>query len=143
VIQLKGDRLADEEPRCRLDRIKLDLTDRSARRRFLAETGAEATRHPGAHRGHRSVFDRFRCGGACRRSRGGREGSIWIIDYLSPEAIRFGEKARARLLRNTPFRFSPKDWFGLFDQHGWRPREVRYILEEAERFGRPLPLPFS
>lgn len=43
VIELKEDRLADEEPRCRLDRIKLDLTDRSARRRFLAETGAEAT----------------------------------------------------------------------------------------------------
>jgi O-methyltransferase involved in polyketide biosynthesis len=33
VIELKEDRLADEEPRCRLDRIKLDLTDRSARRR--------------------------------------------------------------------------------------------------------------
>ena len=31
VIELKEARLADEEPRCRLDRIKLDLTDRSAR----------------------------------------------------------------------------------------------------------------
>jgi O-methyltransferase involved in polyketide biosynthesis len=66
---------------------------------------------------------------------------FWIIDYLSPEAIRFGKKARARFMRNTPFRFSPKDWF-FFDQHGWRPREMRYILEEAERLGRPLPLPF-
>jgi methyltransferase (TIGR00027 family) len=31
VIELKEARLADEEPRCRLDRIKVDLTDRASR----------------------------------------------------------------------------------------------------------------
>ena len=44
-------------------------------------------------------------------------------------------------MHNTPFRFSPKDWFGFFDQRGWQPREIRYIAEEAERLGRPVPLP--
>jgi hypothetical protein len=44
-------------------------------------------------------------------------------------------------MRNAPFRFVPKDWFGFFVSHGWRAKEVRYILEEAERLDRPIPLP--
>ena len=44
VIALKEERLAGEEPYCRLKRIKLDLTDRAARRQFLADMSAEATK---------------------------------------------------------------------------------------------------
>src|SRR5581483_5211330 len=40
VIALKAARLADEKPRCRLERVALDLTDRAARRAFLAGIGA-------------------------------------------------------------------------------------------------------
>jgi O-methyltransferase involved in polyketide biosynthesis len=45
----------------------------------------------------------------------------WIIDYFSPEAIGFGKKMHARFMPNAPFRFAPKDWFGFFEAHGWRP----------------------
>ena len=67
---------------------------------------------------------------------------FWITDYFSPEAIRFGEKMRARFMRNAPFQFNPKDWFSFFGEHGWRASEIRYISEEANRLGRPIPLPF-
>ena len=76
VIALKEERLAGEEPYRRLKRIKLDLTDRAARRQFLADMSAEGYQGPGAHRGGRSLFDRDRRGGTCRRSQGGREGSL-------------------------------------------------------------------
>ena len=66
----------------------------------------------------------------------------WIVDYYSPEAIRYGEKMRARFMRNAPFRFTPQDWFYFFASHGWRPREVRYLFDEARRLGRPVPLPW-
>jgi len=42
VIELKETRLADEKPKCRLDRIKFNLTDRIARRRVLADVSAQA-----------------------------------------------------------------------------------------------------
>jgi O-methyltransferase involved in polyketide biosynthesis len=67
---------------------------------------------------------------------------FWITDYFSPEAIRYSQKMRARFMRNAPFQFEPKDWFGFFAGPGWRASEVRYIAEEAERLGRPIPLPF-
>jgi O-methyltransferase involved in polyketide biosynthesis len=65
----------------------------------------------------------------------------WIVDYFSPEAIKFGAKLRRKFMRNAPFQFAPKDWFGFFAAHGWKAKEVRYISEEADRLGRPIPLP--
>jgi len=41
-------------------------------------------------------------------------------------------------MRNAPFKFAPKDWFGFFREHGWRSKEIRYLMEEAERLKRPL-----
>ena len=68
---------------------------------------------------------------------------FWIIGYFSPRAIRAGQKARARFMRNTPLLFAPNDWFGFFDLHCWHAREVRCISEEAERLGMPIPLPLA
>jgi O-methyltransferase involved in polyketide biosynthesis len=66
---------------------------------------------------------------------------FWIVDYFSPEALRFGRKMRTRFMRNAPFRFEPKDWFDFFGRHGWQAEEIRYIADEAERLKRPIPLP--
>ena len=42
LIELKETRLADEKPGCRLERIKLDLTDRALRRRLFSNVNARA-----------------------------------------------------------------------------------------------------
>jgi hypothetical protein len=65
----------------------------------------------------------------------------WITDYFSPQAIRSGDKLRAKFMRNAPFQFKPADWFGFFGALGWRPAEVRFVWEEGERLKRPIPLP--
>jgi hypothetical protein len=44
-------------------------------------------------------------------------------------------------MRNAPFRFKPADPFAFFAEHGWRLREIRYFADEAERLGRPRPMP--
>ena len=67
--------------------------------------------------------------------------SAWIDDYFSQQALRYGRKLRTRFMRNAPFQFEPTNWFAFFDERGWRALEVRYIAEEAERLGRPIPLP--
>jgi hypothetical protein len=45
-----------------------------------------------------------------------------------------------RAMQNAPFRFAPADWHAFFEAHGWRARKIRYIPEEAERLGRPIPV---
>jgi len=43
-------------------------------------------------------------------------------------------------LRNAPFRFEPADWFVFFEKAGWRCKEIRYTVEEAERLKRRPPM---
>jgi len=128
VIELKEARLADEEPRCRLDRIKLDLTDRLSRRKFLADMSARAKKILVLTEGVVPYLTDVDVAKLADDLKDAEKVRFWIIDYFSPEAIRYGKKMRARFMRNAPFRFAPKDWFGFFDQHGWRARDVRYIL---------------
>ena len=57
----------------------------------------------------------------------------WIVDYSSPETRRFRRKAAQRMgMQNAPFLFEPKDYFGFFRDHGWRPEDIRYLPEEAQ-----------
>ncbi len=142
VIALKESRLAEEQPRCRLERVSLDLTDRAARRAFLSDMSAGATTMLVLTEGVVPYLSETNVGELADDLRQADKVRYWITDYFSPEAIKFGAKLRRSFMRNAPFQFAPKDWFGLFADHGWKASEVRYIAEEAERLGRPIPLPF-
>jgi methyltransferase (TIGR00027 family) len=113
MIELKEARLAGERPSCRLDRIKLDLTDRSARRRRLADMSARATKILVLTEGVVPYLTNEDVTDLADDLRQMEKIGFWIIDYFSPEAIRYGRKMRARFMRNAPFQFEPKDWFGF------------------------------
>jgi hypothetical protein len=56
--------------------------------------------------------------------------------------MRYRERMkRVWKLGQAPFHFQPRDWFGFFSEHGWQAKETRYLSDEAERLGRPAPLP--
>ena len=141
VIALKESRLADEPPRCRLDRVGLDLTDRAARRAFLSDISAGATKMLVITEGVVPYISEADVADLADDLRQVDKVRFWITDYFSPQAIKFGAKLRRRFMRNAPFRFAPKDWFSFFAAHGWKASEIRYLSEEAERLGRPIPLP--
>jgi methyltransferase (TIGR00027 family) len=142
VIALKETRLADERPRCKLERIKLDLTDRTLRQKMLTEVSAGAKSILVLTEGVVPYLGKEDVAALAGDLRQAGKIDFWIIDYFSPEAIRLSDKMRARFMRNAPFRFKPTDWFAFFAGHGWRASEVRYIAEEAKRLGRPIPAPF-
>ncbi len=142
VIELKETRLAGERPNCRLDRIKLDLTDPSLRRKLFAEVNAAAGNVLVLTEGVVPYLTEDDVGELADELRQIDKVRFWIVDYFSPQALRFGRKLRARFMRNAPFLFQPNDWFSFFGRHGWSPAEIRYIAEEAERLDRPIPLPF-
>ncbi len=143
VIDLKDERLAEDNPVCTLQRVALDLTDPALRRRFLAEACADARKVLVLTEGVVPYIDEAYVAELARDIRREEKIQYWITDYFSPEAIRFGRRMRARFMSNAPFRFDPKDWFGFFASHGWESREIRYVSDEADRLGRPAPLPFK
>jgi len=140
VVELKERRLAGETPRCAVERIKLDLTDVDARRRLFADVGASARSVCVLTEGVVPYLDPPAVGALADDLAKTPNVSSWIIDYFSPEVLRYRRRIQARM-SNAPFKFKPDDWFAFFAGHGWRPREERYLVEEGERLGRRLPIP--
>jgi methyltransferase (TIGR00027 family) len=142
VITLKEERLTGDCPRCSLQRVSLDLTDHAARQAFFAEVASASKKMLVLTEGVVAYLTEPDVAALAGDLRALPNCRYWIVDYYSPEALRFGQKMRKRFMGNAPFRFTPEDWFGFFAAQGWRPAEVRYISEEADRLKRPLPASF-
>jgi methyltransferase (TIGR00027 family) len=142
VLEFKQARLATEHPRCRLEHIALDLSDRNARRQLFEQVGGrfrdvlvltEGVMMYLTPEQAGELADDLAAVPALRR---------WIVDYLSPALPRLRRNTPMhRHMLNAPFRFVPQDYFGFFQQHGWTALQIRYLWDEGLRLGRPLPLP--
>jgi methyltransferase (TIGR00027 family) len=144
VIDLKEIRLSGEAPRCRLERVKLDLADVDARRTFLDEVAAQSKKVLVLTEAVTPYLseDAVASLGADLRSHGSIR--YWVADYFSPASYEYRRRSgMSQAMSNAPFLFEPKDYFGFFAQIDWKPRVTRYFAIEAERLRRPAPLPFT
>jgi methyltransferase (TIGR00027 family) len=141
MIEYKEQQLANETPRCRLERVKIDLGDDAARRAMLASVDGRALKLLVLTEGVVPYLTNEQVASLAEDLRALSHISFWIADYFSPEVIKFRQRAGIqRKLQNAPFQFRPGDWFAFFAQRGWCSREARYFPEEGERLGRPIPL---
>ncbi len=144
VIEFKERNLDGEQPRCHLERIKLDLNDSEARKKALAQATdgsrkvlvlTEAVTPYLAEDAVAALAADLRAIPVIR---------YWIVDYFAPEAYRYRRRSGlSRVMKNAPFRFEPRDYFGFFAGLGWQPQEIRYLAQEADRLHRPPVFPFS
>jgi methyltransferase (TIGR00027 family) len=143
VIDWKAEKLADDRPRCRLERVKLDLADLTARRALFASLGASSKKMLFLTEGVIPYLTTDAVGALAddlKALRGSDVDVAWIVDYFSPEAMRYRKRITASQMREAPFQFEPGDWFAFFARHGWKPAEVQYVADEAARRRRPIPL---
>ena len=142
IVELKERLLCDEEPCCDLERIKLDLADIPARKRLLAQIAGSSGRTLVLTEGVIPYLSTEDVGLLADDLREHAAFQYWIVDYSSPETMRFRRKAAQRMgMQNAPFLFEPNDYFGFFRDHGWRANDIRYLPEEAQKLSRPFPLP--
>lgn len=141
MLDWKEERLREVSPGCRLERVRLDLTDVGARRRLFEGLGADAASTLVLTEGVVPYLTYDAVGALADDLHRLRE-PRWIVDYFSPQVMRFRRRQRiARQMEAAPFQFAPPDWFGFFEGHGWRPLEMKYLVIEGQRLGRPVPLP--
>jgi methyltransferase (TIGR00027 family) len=142
MIEYKQQRLAAERPRCRLERVKVDLSDLVERRRMLASVDGGAKKMAILTEGVIPYLTEEQVGSLADDLRMLGHAPYWIAEYHSPETVKYRKRsALARRLQNAPFQFDPKDWFGFFREHGWRPREIRYLMDETVRRNRTTDFP--
>jgi len=140
VIRFKQEQLEGETPRCRLEPVGLDLADRDARRHLFERL--DAGRVLVLTEGVVPYLDNAEAAALADDLRSLAHVDAWVVDYTSPEWHAHRQRSGvAEALKKSPFRFQPDDWFAFFEAAGWRPRQIRYLLEEGRRMGRPAPLP--
>ena len=144
TIDFKNATLAGEEPRCRLERRAVDLGDAAARRALFDEIDAQAQKVLVLTEGVVGYLAEDEVAALADDLRARPRFVHWVLEYVSPQFERMQRllaRRRRKQMVNAPLRFRPRDWRGFFAAHGWTPKEIRFLVAEAERHHRPLPVP--
>jgi methyltransferase (TIGR00027 family) len=141
VIELKESALSAEHPRCKLERIKLDLTDRAARLQLFSSINERFSNVLVLTEGVVPYLTESDVAMLADDLRAQAAFKKWIVDYFSRQAIAYRARSMRAQMQNAPFRFDPIDYYEFFQQHGWRAQQTRYLWDEGVNIGRPMPLP--
>jgi methyltransferase (TIGR00027 family) len=140
TIEFKETRLAGHTPRCRLERVKVDLSSPPEREHFLASAQSRSKKLLVLTEGLIPYLTVEQAGSLADDLHTLEPAFYWIVDYFAPQLLKYRQRISKRKLKNAPFQFHPTDWFGFFAKHGWRCKEIRYLAEEGDRLNRPAQL---
>lgn len=136
MIDYKEEILRDERPRCRLTRIRQDLSDRPARQALFTELAAASKKCFIITEGLLIYLDESAVADFTDDLAAHKSFYNWITDLASPSLLRLLHKEYADLNINSPMKFAPANGTRFFEQHGWRAIHVRSAMKEAARLKR-------
>lgn len=138
LLEYKDKTLAGEKPRCRLERIRLDLGDVGARRNAFAELGSRARRALLVSEGLIIYLNAAQVGSLAADLAAQPTFHRWVLDLASPGLLQLLQKNLNPHLSaaNAPLQFGPPEGPPFFEPFGWRARDVRSLLKTARKIGR-------
>jgi len=141
ILAYKAEILRDEKPVCSLERVPLDLSDRTARGSVLAKLTEGAKRALVVSEGLIVYLTAEEVGALARDLAAVPAFHRWVVDVVSPGLIRIAQKAVNPQLGGSGavIQFGPKEGPPFFEPYGWKPIDVRSLLKTAGRLKR---LPF-
>ncbi len=141
ILDYKEAILAGEKPVCRLERLRLDLSNASARRDAFAELGRRARRALLITEGFLVYLTREEAAALALDLASPGSFESWALDVMSPGLVRMLTKRLGAELERAgaPLKFGPPEGPGFFAPYGWKPVEVHSFLKTAANLKR---LPF-
>jgi methyltransferase (TIGR00027 family) len=138
IVSYKEEVLANDKPRCRLERISLDLSDVPARRELFADLDARATKIVVASEGLLIYFTAEEVASLAKDLSTGKHFQNWIIDLASPGQLRLMQRTTGKQLSDAgaAFKFGPTEGARFFTPHGWEPKDVQGLLKTAAQSKR-------
>jgi methyltransferase (TIGR00027 family) len=141
ILDYKEEILRGEKPACVLERVRLDLTDISARQDLFRRLGAAAKKALIITEGLLIYLSEEEVGSLAHDLAVPEGFQRWIVDIASPGLLRLiqSEVGAALEEARAPLKFAPAEGPAFFTRHGWRATAVRTPLKEGARRKR-LPL---
>ena len=138
IIDYKKEVLADAKPRCRLERISLDLANLASRSALLAQLNSRATKAIVATEGLLIYFSPDEVASLAADLGAQPKFQSWIIDLASPGQLRLMQRTTGKQLSEAgaAFKFGPPEGANFFVPFGWEPTDVQGMLKTAAEFKR-------
>lgn len=142
ILDYKESILQDAKPRCRLERVRLDLADESARRDSFARMIAGATHAIVVTEGLLIYLERDQVASLARDLRALGAVRSWILDIASPGLLKMMSRRGGQMIADAgaPFKFAPEDGAEFFTAFGWRVSDVASLLKAAAKLHRLTPM---
>lgn len=140
LIRFKNEKLSDQVPVCRLERIGCDLSQAEERRALLARMGAECTKALVITEGVIGYLTPEQAAELSADLHAVPSFRYWIQDYARGGFRKVGRSRLSRKVKNSPIQFHVRDPLAYFGQQGWKVERKAQILDEADRIGRKMPL---
>ncbi len=141
LLDYKERVLAGERPNCKLERVRLDLSDRVSRQELFSMIGLRTRRALVITEGLLVYLAPEDVGALADDLLKPTAFAEWLLDLVSPGILALLEKEIGSELAaaNAPPKFGPYEGTDFFRPHGWQPVSVDSLLKTAARLGR-LPL---
>ena len=138
ILDEKENLLRAETPKCALERVRLDLADVDGRRALFQSLGRRARRALVVTEGLLIYLTPESVAALARDLALALSFRGWVLDVVSPGLLRMMQRRLGRELdtASAPFRFGPPEGPEFFLPCGWRPAEVRSLLQTARGLGR-------
>ena len=144
ITDYKQELLKDEQPRCALERVRLDLADTAARRELFAKLAADARQALIISEGLIVYLTAEEVGALAKDLSAERSFKHWLLDLASPALLKLMQKKMGKPLEqaDAPLKFGPEEGPDFFKPYGWRLMEAHSMFHTAGKMKR-LPLLFS
>lgn len=143
VIALKNAKLKDEKPKCKIERIGMDLSNQAERKRLFTELNHRVGPAIILTEGVVPYLSEDAVASLANDIKNQSNFRLWISEYYSPDLYpRYQSPTFRNSLGGSPFQFFPSDWFSFFKNCGWTKKEMKYLHDEAAKHNRKFPLPW-
>jgi len=138
ILDHKESKLAAAKPVCRLERVRLDLSDVAARRELFARIGASSRSVVTVTEGLLVYLTREEAGALASDLHANAGFRWWIIDIASPDLLRWMQKRYQPSLTaaGAPLKFAPEEGTDFYRPLGWKTFEFRSTFGESRRLRR-------
>jgi methyltransferase (TIGR00027 family) len=138
IVSYKEEVLGNEKPKCRLERISLDLSDVPGRRALFEQLNGRAKKITVVSEGLLIYFSAEEVSSLARDLTLGDHFQSWIIDLASPGQLKLMQRSTGKQLSeaNAAFKFGPPEGANFFVACGWRPTDTQGFLKTAAQLGR-------
>ncbi len=141
ILSYKEQKLTNEQPKCSLELVKLDLADVSLRQKLFSRINSEAKQVLVITEGLLIYLTAEQVSSLAIDLHAQSTFRWWLTEFISPQVLRYMQRAWEKQLAaaNTRMQFALENSEAFYQEHGWKLAEFRSAMEEGHRLKREMP----